>query len=693
MGSFAQESRNGYWLPPYDTLRIFLVYAELTGDPDDPASFMRWKRGELPPDPGYLFDYEVLPGKEPRGRITSYFHQASFGRYIVLADHYPEIVSIDYNRVRGDGFNQVIDAINEQNRDDIVTSHGYSVNRGDFDRLTTSGHGRVKPLEKDSYIDVVMVIWRVNSKITRTTSAGYCVPSKRNYSLQDMKGMNSYSSFVMKDHTNYSIVRHEFSHMLLGGNNFHTGGSGAGTKTFMSSAGGYAMLSSWDSSSPVYTAFDRRRLGWKSPGNQYLISAREPGSGNEIDADLAYPEDPVVLETSGSRDEQESAGKKADLGDLPTELILRDFVETGDAIRIRLPYLKDYSSEVMDQWLWLENHQKLEGNIDHKPNMARGIYAYIQVGKETLSGSATYGGLCNYSWPLAASGNYDWIIDEETREYHLVDDRMNPFTGYNTLVRGAYDLGEKDGKIFRDELFAADNMKINGRYPDSALYNYMTYPIFGTGMDGFRPGDKIGIDRNPAPVPVLTWQTAYSNRNVSGKPRSTDNRVIHLNGISVEIIEQLPDGSIMVRLRWDDLDIGRNTRWCGDIQLHDDLRIKKKVKIRLDHGLTPVRPSDPVLLNGEYVFADPTSLALTPGATIRMEKKSRIYLEKGSSLLLADDAGIEMERRARIVVADSSGIILGQGAIISGKGKIYLSGDPDASLEKGLSGVKIRKLR
>ncbi len=34
--------------------------------------------------------------------------------------------------------------------------------------------------------------------------------------------------------------------------------------------------------------------------------------------------------------------------------VLRDFVTTGDALRIRLPYQPGTSTQ---QWLWLENHQ------------------------------------------------------------------------------------------------------------------------------------------------------------------------------------------------------------------------------------------------------------------------------------------------------------------------------------------------
>ena len=223
--------------------------------------------------------------------------------------------------------------------------------------------GSPKETKPDSLIDVVMVIWRVNSKMTTDLSAGFCATGKKMYRMKAMKGMNSYSSFVNKHYKNPSIIRHEFSHLLLGGNNFHTGGAGAGTKTFMSDVGGYAMLSSYLRSSPVYCSFDRRRLGWKHADNQLQISTRDPRTGTEITADLSY----------GQEDSHGSG-----------EFILRDFVQTGDAIRIELPYLQVSSDKINRQWLWLENHQKAEGNIDHEKANRKGLYADIQKGDKKI---------------------------------------------------------------------------------------------------------------------------------------------------------------------------------------------------------------------------------------------------------------------------------------------------------------------
>ncbi|MFC2114975.1 hypothetical protein ACFLTU_00770 [Bacteroidota bacterium] len=649
---WAQESRNGYWLPVKDTLRIFLIYAELANDPDDPGRYNGWEPGELPPNPEYFFDHQLLPGQEPRGTITKYFHQASFGNYIVLADYYPELVSIDFNKVRQKGYDHVLDIIRQSTGEDIITANGYSVNRGDFDLLsTTRRYGDPKNHEPDSLLDMLMLIWRVNSKFTLGFNAGYCVPAIRRQAFKNMKGMNSYSNMMNKGAADYIIIRHEFSHLLLGGNNFHTGGSGAGSKTFMSSAGGYAMLSSWDRFSQVYSGFDRRRLGWKKPGHRDQISARNPATGQEVQSDLVYGQD----FTHGSN-----------------EFVLRDFVSTGDVVRIELPYLQKNSAQVRRQWLWLENHQQLEGNLDHAGAYKKGISAYIQVNKEILSGQGVFGGNGNYTWPLSAFGNYDYLIDEEAETARTSDDLSNPFTGYNNLVFGAYDLKKKDGLIYRDELFMAKNFKFNGEFLDSSVYSIGTYPLFGTSLDVFRPGDRIAVGENPAAVPLMTHLTSSSNRSKPRPPASYDNRSIHLNGISVEVIDEMEDGSMRIRIRWDNRSIYSDQRWCGDIHLHEELQLAKGIYLMVDLGFTPQKPLDPIDFEGRNIFSYPSIFTLETGSKLVMGKRSRIVIDNLSTLVLIPGSKVEMGPRSKLIIRDSGTLRALEGSHITGRGKIIL---------------------
>ncbi len=648
--AFPQDSRNGYWLPVKDTLRILLVYAEVVNDPDEPGTVMGWRQGELPPEPGYFFESEIREDGDIKGMLTKYFHEASFGEYVLLGDYYPRLVSLDYSNLKGDGFYQVVEVLDTTPGEDIFTAEGLSLLKGDFDLLSTAGrYGDPKDHKPDNRIDMMMVLWRVNSRITTQNSAGYCVPAVNRRKLKSAEGFNAYSCFVIKGARAYMGIRHEFSHTILGPNNFHSGGSGAGVKTFMSSAGGWSMLSSWDRSSPVYNAFDRRRMGWKPGDNQFYISCRDPLDGSELNGDLSYGQD----FNHGSN-----------------EFILRDFVTAGDAIRISLPYVNNDSTPVNRQWLWLENHQMKEGIIDHSPKQTRGIYAYIQVGKETLDGAGTYSGNCNYTWPLSAFGNYDFIVDTDSGSLTVDESLENPFSGYNLLINQAMDFNPRDKLIYRNELFFPEKVIIKDAPLGEEYFNYKTYPVFGSILNAFIPGMKISMADNPAAVPVLTYRTSNSPRARPGNPAAYDNRHIYLNGISIEILEQYANGDVRIRIRWDDYLVDGDARWCGDIILYEEIIMKQKSRIRIDQGLTPQRPKDPVEFKGNMIFAEPSSLTCLDGSRFILEKKSNLILVNNSTLILEPGSFMEIGKHARLIIDESSSLIVKPGAELVIKGKI-----------------------
>jgi len=646
----SQHSHNGYWLPVKDTLRILLVFAEVVNDPDEPGTVMGWRPGNMPPSPGYFFDSEIREDQEIKGILTKYYHEASFGQYVLLGDYYPELVSLDYGKLRGDGFSQVVEVLDTSSGEDIVTANAHSLLNGDFDLLTTAGsYGAPKDHNPDNRIDMMMVLWRVNSRIATQSSAGYCVPAVNNRKMKSSDGFNAYSCFVIKGARAYMGIRHEFSHTILGANNFHTGGSGAGVKTFMSSAGGWSMLSSWDRSSPVYNAFDRRRMGWKPADNQHYISCHDPGDGSELNGDLLY----------GQSFTHNSS-----------EFILRDFVTGGDAIRISLPHVSNDTSKVNRQWLWLENHQMQEGTIDHSSEQTRGIYAYIQVDKETLEGAGTYSGNCNYTWPLSAFGNYDFIVDTDSGSITVDESLENPFTGYNLLINQAMDHKPVDNLIYRNELFFPGSVILNGAVLGEEYFKYKTSPVFGSTLNAFTPGMKISISNNPSAIPVLTYRTSSSPRARPGDPAVYDNRHIYLNGISIEVLEQNSNGDVRIRIRWDDYIVDGDARWCGDISLNEEIVLQKKSSIRIDQGLTPQRPKKPVEFDGAMIFFVTSSMTCRDGSRFILEKKSRLLLENNSKLILESGSYMEIGKRARLIIDESSSLIVQPGAELVIKGKV-----------------------
>ena len=147
-----------------------------------------------------------------------------------------------------------------------------------------------------------------------------------------------------------------------------------------------------------------------------------------------------------------------------------------------------------------------------------------------------------------------------------------------------------------------------------------------------------------------------------------DNRRIYLNGLSVEVLEQREDGSIKVRIRWDDFDVPTNVRWCGDIVLQEKVIVKRGGSITLDQGYSAQIVEKPQVIDGKDVFAEPTILEVDSGATLKLEKFGNLWIKDGSTLLVRKGASIEMASQASITVERGGHIMVENGArLVLGK--------------------------
>lgn len=135
------NSRNGCFLPPTDTIRVFIVFGEVIGDPNDPGGLWvgngSWETGNLPPNKDLIINHSISNSTQLVG-ITKYFHEVSNGKLIVLGDYYPEIVQIDYSDATNGSITEVCNFFNNLQGQDIITQNGYSFNSNDFDSWTTN---------------------------------------------------------------------------------------------------------------------------------------------------------------------------------------------------------------------------------------------------------------------------------------------------------------------------------------------------------------------------------------------------------------------------------------------------------------------------------------------------------------------------------------------------------------------------
>jgi M6 family metalloprotease-like protein len=666
-----QRSENGWYMAPYGRLHILVVYAEMKFDSGyqrldpvkNPEGTLGWKAGKLP----NWKQWCVSKAPEEDGWMTKYFRQASFGKFQVTGDVLDSIITIPISSVR-DARGKIVETesfASNHYRQAVVKKLNdiqnprflFGSKLSDFDRWTYGGTGLRSTEKPNTKIDLVMIIWRNIHVVGLGEMSGYVNPGD----FGNLWGMHTdmYSMFKTESMLPMVIMRHEFSHMLYGGNNFHTANGGVGTRTFLSTVGGWSNMSASDACSPTWNAWDRERLNWGNPDNQYVLSTRCADTGEEQNGDMVYGQDQCF------------AG----------EYILRDFVTTGDAIKIKLPHLPD---KVRNQYLWLENHQRVDGMVDHDKVLPKGLYAYIQVGKDDRVGKYVFAGPCNYLWPLVAQGSYDFDYNPATKGLYLKQSRANPFTGYTYFARHFVDA-DGDGKLRitqdvtpKSEYLLPEKLFVEGREMPEEFCSFMKYVQFGTKETPFLPElhPKIGIAHNPSGTPI------YSHSGQ--KPAADDNRRIYLNGLSVEVLEQRPDGSIKIRIRWDDFDVPTNVRWCGDIVLKEKVILKNGGTISLEQGYSPQVTEAVQKIDGVNVFAEPTIMEVDSGALLKLERFSNLWIKAGSTLLIRKGARVEMANKSAIVVERGGYVFVEEGALVKQgnqeSGIIFQSGQVENSV-------------
>lgn len=584
--------------------------------------------------------------------MTDYFYQASFGKYVVLGDYLDTLCSVSAASITDYGDQQVIDFINSLPGTDLTTKHGLSLNTN-FDYVTKPfgvDRGVYKTRAADDYIDLIMVLWRTDYYDTIRYSSGSINTSWANNTIKGMSGYMDFSRFVSYSGNAFGVIRHEFNHSLFGPNEFHTAGGGHGERTFLSSVGGYACMGSYDNVYNGFNAWDRYRIGWKQTGDANYIEAKNAGTGLTVETDFIY-------------EETFPAGSNG-------EFILRDFVTTGDAIRIKLPYLKADDINVRDQYLWLENHQFEEGYMDNSAPSRKGLYAFIQVGKEDTSSFTL--GPNNYLWWLNAYGNYDVDIDTATDQLLIDTDYENPLTGYHFWMSPAFDYNE-DEIIKRSEIIFPASVKLDGVNLPASDFVAGTWPGYGTRYDGFVQGYKISIGENP----TASSLSSYSTKSIDTilpypSPQPGDNTTIRLNGISIEVLEQQLDGDLKVKIRWNDYEITETRRWCGTIALHDSLYLKNSAVLKLDQGLTPTKPVNPILFTGEKIFADTTVFTLRDGSGMILKNTSCLNPINNAIVSVSGNSSMSMEDSAVVNMLSKSQMIAGATCNITLNKKSYI---------------------
>ncbi|HEY0977789.1 MAG TPA: hypothetical protein VGE21_09985, partial [Flavobacteriales bacterium] len=485
-------SENGWYLSPHGTIRILVIFAQIEYDKnpkDDPLTWEldHWPSGKLPIWKDDLFD--PYPSASPQAQVTRYYHDISMGHFVVVGDYIDQLVTIKESEVSSlknsvSLSNHGVAAANKLPR--FHTAHGLTV--ADFDLWKEGGKpGLPKLAGPDSphSFDHVMVILRNSSILTHGQGSTDPGSSGKLFGHES----DTQSRFGAMNGLPFEILKHEFNHLLLGGNNFHSGGGNAKTfqSYFINVQGGWSMMGAAGSSLLTTSAWDRYRLGWYAEDAAHAINART-NDGRPVNGDL----DPL----------------KGDTG----IYVLRDFVTSGDALRIRMPYLGE---EEYPQWIWLENHQTFARNGSptdrfhfevempcvHKARPA--IHAVLQVDREDKHGKDIYKGYADYLRPLPATGLHDRAIRGDTVRFECLwagDTRplvtghkwANPFSGSHELELICHDL-DGDGTMLRTKESVSSRIDVfDGRVRDEGRF-------YGHTDQGYtvQGNNKLGMATNP----------------------------------------------------------------------------------------------------------------------------------------------------------------------------------------------------
>jgi M6 family metalloprotease-like protein len=359
----------GIYIPsetPNSFFRILVIFAEFKDDTS-------YQVGDWPVDkpPNYMntFVDSTVTENSTVGNITQYFREMSLGKMTVIGKSYFVIAaetrawysSINYDRAQ---INQtVIQGLND------------SISLAPYDNWTGTSDYNFQN-SPDGQIDMICVIWRniwqdaafnsfsfdydfnFNGEASLgSDAANVWFPvdgaARTVYEGYPAFGVPGSGLTIAKGYDGQGAVQqftiHELGHYLLGDNHFHTAG------------GTWAIMANYMSRSNCANSFERTRLGWITP-----------------------------MEYSSN-----------------TTVNLRDYVTTGDALRIALPNTNP------QEYFLLENHQRL--SVFDKPDdnyPEKGLYVLHQFGSTPNPPGGT--GLGFSPTLVSADGKYAWTFDHYT---------------------------------------------------------------------------------------------------------------------------------------------------------------------------------------------------------------------------------------------------------------------------------------
>lgn len=377
----------GIYLPSIGEINVLFIFVQFPDDKLDPAN-LNWPKGGEPVKMKGWVD-EKWSSNPTQGSMTHYFNEMSFnklkfiGKSVYVTSPHSRKWYLDNKKRRGFIHQEIIKEVNKK------------IDFAQFDNWSTLGE--YKHLNKpDGIIDMIFIVWRnisndypadsvkfiqsildfINDEGDLGGSAFSVDNGKR--TVKTWWGISGNlpggSGVTVRNYLSTNALRtciHEFAHYLIGNNSYHSG------------YGFWGMLDAWGKKTQVANSFERSLLGWinvKSIGNSIAKTYKN--------------------------------------------IKLRDYVTTGDAVRISIDILKH-------EYFYIENHQNLSyWEKNH-------IFGKVEKGIYVIRQDNDY---ANSMQLVAAGGRYSWVVNQQIKNpwgagmlpvfYKVNADRKN---GYHDL--------------------------------------------------------------------------------------------------------------------------------------------------------------------------------------------------------------------------------------------------------------------
>ena len=312
---------------------------------------------------------------------------------------------------------------------------------------------------------------------------------------------------------------------------------------------------------------------------------------------------------------------------------LKDFYSSGDVMRIRLPHTNDF--------LWIENHQRhskwdkggWEGkkhgasDSDRIPKMEKGLLVYVESISPSHQAVPSIHSDANGIKLLSSDGNYDWYRSEKATDEYLWKNKLYGFSkGAWNPVSGTNEMQYFLGDLNNDGFLRFDKASNSGGKREQTPLMVVEEEFVGTAFSGafFHPDDVIGINGKVYPLnhPQYNWRRAQLDP-------------IILSGLEIEVLKQIQDGSIQLKVSFDKFTIKQKSRWAGRIDLKDEFILTNQLLIDKSGTVNTLKKQ-----NGDFIrtteirLKKGSKLELEPNALLVLEGNSRLVVEEGAQLIL-----------------------------------------------------------